>query len=216
MLCKIVRTSALVLAGVFVLSCAIWAQSADAATAVVPTTHTLTITIKGTLGPILSGSDPLGLNGKSGKITVIASESLSPTKHTATSATYTLPPGAIKVTAGSEKFSTTSSSKMVISLLSTADTLTLIFAGPDGVMVTDTTYLKADSWTTAVLKHPGVFTPSPQKLTSAKTAGGPGCQLKYVIDGSTTVLGFHGTGSSSATADPVLPDEDPIQYEVDQ
>jgi hypothetical protein len=216
MVSKTIRTSALIVAAVFVIGCTTWAQSSSVDATLVPTTHTLTITINGTIGPILSGSDPLGLNGKSGKLTVMASESLSPTKHTATSATYTLPAGAIKVTAGSNHFSTKSPSKMVINLTSTADILTLIIAGPDGLMVTDTTYLKPNSWTTAVLKHPAVFKPSPQKLTSATTADGPGCKVKYTIEGSTTVLGFHGTGSSSATADPALPDEDLSQYDLEQ
>src|ERR1700730_12290560 len=97
---KIVRASMLVLAIAIVLACTVWAQSIEGATAV-PATHTLTITLKGTLGPILSGQDPAGLNGHSGTVKVMASESLSPTKHTSTSATYTLPAGAITVTAGS-------------------------------------------------------------------------------------------------------------------
>jgi len=207
MLPKVLHASALVLVAMVVTASSLSAQSVDVAT-VNPATHTLTIMIKGTLGPVLSGSDPLGLDGKKGTVTVMASESLSPTTHTATSATYTLPPGAITVTAGSNKFTTKSPSKMIINLTSTADILTLMASGKDGLMVTDVTYLKAGSWTTAVLKHPGVFTPSPQTLTSATTANGPGCKVKYTIFGSTTVLGFHGTGSSSSTVDPVLPDED--------
>jgi hypothetical protein len=208
MISRTVHTSALMLATLLVLGSTIWAQSIEVATLKQPATHTLTITLKGTLGPILSGSDPLGLNGQSGKITVMASESLSPIKHTSTSATYKLPAGAITVTAGSQHFTTNSPSKMIIKLLSTADTLTLIVAGPSGLTATDTTFLKAGSWTNAVLKHPTVFKPSPQTLTSAKTAGGPGCKVKYTIFGSTSVLGFSGTGSNSATADPVLPDDD--------
>jgi|HubBroStandDraft_6_1064221.scaffolds.fasta_scaffold12392_2 hypothetical protein len=215
MLSKMLRTSALVLIAVVVLGGAVWAQSMDI-TAVSPTTHTLTITIKGTIEPILSGSDPLGLDGKSGTITIMASESLSPTKHTATSATYSLPAGAVTVTAGGKKFTTKSPSKMIINLMSTADTLTLILNGPDSAVVTDTTFLKTGSWTTAVLKHPGVFKPSPQTLKTATTAGGPGCKVKYTVFGSTTVLGFHGTGSSSATVDPVLPDEELDQSDVEQ
>jgi len=207
MLFKVVRKFAPVLVAVVVLGCAVWAQSVEIS-AVSPATHTLTITIKGTIEPILSGSDPLGLDGKSGVVTLMASESLSPTSHTSTSATYKLPAGAITVTAGGKKFTTKSPSKMIIKLMSTADTLTLILKGPESAVVTDTTYLKTGSWTTAVLKHPGVFSPSPQKLTSATTASGPGCKVKYTVFGSTTVLGFHGTGSSSATVDPVLPDED--------
>jgi len=207
MLFKVVRKFALVLVAVVVSGCAVWAQSVEIS-AVSPASHTLTITIKGTIEPILLGSDPLGLDGKSGVVTLLASESLSPTSHTSTSATYKLPAGAITVTAGGKKFTTKSPSKMIINLTSTADTLTLILTGPQSAMVTDTTYLKTGSWTTAVLKHPGVFSPSPQKLTSATTASGPGCKVKYIIFGSTTVLGFHGTGSSSATVDPVLPEED--------
>ncbi len=215
MLSKVVRRFALVPVAVVVLGCAVWAQSVEIS-AVSPATHTLTITIKGTIEPILSGSDPLGLDGKSGVIKLLASESLKPTSHTSTSATYKLPAGAITVTAGGKKFTTNSPSKMIVKLTSTADTLTLILTGPDSAVVTDTTYLKANSWTTAVLKHPGVFSPSPQKLTSATTASGPGCKVKYTVFGSTTVLGFHGTGSSSATVDPVLPDEDVDQYDVEQ
>jgi hypothetical protein len=210
MLSKMFRTSALIVA-FGVLACTAWAQSIEVG-AVNPATHTLTITIKGTIGPVLSGTDPLGLDGKTGTVKILASESLNPTKHTATSATYTLPPGAITVTAGRNKFSTKFPSKMVINLTSTADTLTLIIAGKVGggsVMVTDTTFLKAGSWTTAVLKHPGVFSPSPQNLTAAKTAGGPGCKIKYTVFGNnTSVLGFSGTASNSATVDPVLPEDD--------
>jgi hypothetical protein len=209
MLSKMFRTSVVIVA-FLVLGCTTRAQSIEIGAAN-PVTHTLTITVKGTIGPILSGSDPLTLDGKSGTVKILASESLKPTKHTATSATYTLPAGAITVTAGTKKFQTKSPSKMVINLTSTADTLTLIIAGQvDGVsvMVTDTTFLKAGSWTTAVLKHPGVFAPSPQKLTAAKTAGGPGCKIKYTVFGNASILGFNGTASNSATVDPVLPEDD--------
>jgi hypothetical protein len=209
MLSKTFRTSVVIVA-FLVLGCTTWAQSIEIG-AVNPVTHTLTITVKGMIGPILSGSDPLTLDGKSGTVKILASESLTPTKRTATSATYTLPAGAITVTAGTNKFTTKSPSKMVINLTSTADTLTLIIAGQVNgvsVMVTDTTFLKAGSWTTAVLKHPGVFAPSPQKLTAAKTAGGPGCKIKYTVFGITSVLGFKGTASNSATVDPLLPEDD--------
>jgi hypothetical protein len=210
MLSRTVHKSAWLFAVVVALGCMAWAQTAEVDTVVVPATHTLTITVKGTIGPLLSGSDPLSLDGVKGTVKILASESLKPTKHTATSATYTLPAGAITVTAGSNKFSTESPSKMIINLTSTADTLTLIIAAKvegESLMVTDTTYLKAGSWTTAVLKHPGVFKPSPQKLTAAKTATGAGCKIKYTIFGTTSILGFSGTASNSATADPVLPEE---------
>jgi len=202
-----VHTSALLLIAVVGLSSAIWAQSIDVTTenlAVVPASNTLTITLKGKIGPILSGSDPLGLDGQSGTVTIMASESLSPIKHTTTSATYRLPAGAIKVTAGSNHFTTNTPSKMIINLLSNADTMTLQVSGPSGLQVTDTTFLKAGSWTNAVLKHPTVFKPSPQKLSPAKTSNGPGCKVSYKIFGTTTVLGFTGTGSDKVTAGSVL------------
>ena len=202
---------ALLLIAVLVLGCTTWAQSIDVtavSSSLVPATHTLTITFKGAIGPILSGSDPLGLNGLHGTVTIMASESLSPKKHTATSATYILPAGAITVKAGINQFTTNSPSKMIINLTSTADTVAIIAAGPSGLMVTETTFLKTGSWTNAVLMHPTVFKPSPQKLTASTSANGPGCKVKYTIAGSTTVLGFKGTGSNSATADPVLPEDD--------
>jgi hypothetical protein len=65
MLSKVVRTSVLILVALVVLGCSVWAQSVDI-TAVSPAMHTLTITLKDTIMPILSGSDPLGLDGKSG------------------------------------------------------------------------------------------------------------------------------------------------------
>jgi len=200
---KILCKSLLLLVAVLALACATWAQSVDAV--VDPASKTLTITLKGLLGPILSGSDPLGLNGLHGTVTIMASESLSPKKHTATSATYVLPAGAITVKAGTNEFTTTSPSKFIINLTSNADIFKVIAAGPSGLVATATTFIKAGSWTTDVLKHPTVFTPSPQKLTSAKKAGGPGCQVKYTIFSSTTVLGFKGTGSSKDAIDPILP-----------
>ena len=75
MLSKMFRTSALIVA-FSVLACTAWAQSIEVG-AVNPATHTLTITVKGTIGPILSGSDPLTLDGKSGTVKILASESLN-------------------------------------------------------------------------------------------------------------------------------------------
>ena len=174
-----------------------------------PAAKTLTITIKGTLGPILSGSDPLGANGKAGRLEIKASESLKPTKHTSNSATYTLPAGAVTVTVGSEKFQTSSKSTMVVKLTSKANILTLIADGPDNVQVTGTAYLKTGSWTTAVLKHPTTFTPSPQKLTAAKTANGPGSKVSYNFFG-TTVLGLNGTASCKEAAQHIYRQQGPM------
>ncbi|MGA3092575.1 MAG: hypothetical protein ABSD75_28575 [Terriglobales bacterium] len=208
-----------VLVAILVLAYATWGQSTNVAAGgprTVQATSTLTINIKGTVGPLFSGTDPLGLDGKDGSIKLVASESLSPTKHTSTSATYSLPAGAIVAKGGKGALSTKTPSTMTIKLTKTADILTLVFAGPKGLMVTNTTFLDPDSWTTAVLKNPGVFKPSSQKVTSATSAGGTGCQVEYTIDGTTTVLGFSGTASSSATVDPALPEVDLSQYDSEQ
>ena len=210
MLFRIIRTSVLVLVTFLVLGRVTWAQStADAA--VSQATETLTITINGTLGPILSGSDPIGADGQSGTVTIMASESLSPTKHSKTSATYTLPAGAITAIVGGQTFTSGSPAKMTIKLAKKADTLTLTFASSiDGFSftITDTTTLETGSWTTAVLEHPEVFAPSPQTLTAAKSATGPGSKFEYTFEGAATVLGVDGTASSSAQVDPDLPDDD--------
>jgi hypothetical protein len=195
MLARMIRTFAIVLVAVVTLDCALWAQSAEVIS-VNSSAGTLTVVIKGKVGPVLSGPDPLGINGQSGQLTLKASESLKPIAHTTHSATYKLPAGAITVTAGSYKFTTKSSSKLTFALGSTADVLTIAASGPDGLMVTDTSYLKSGSWTTAVLQHPGVFKPSPQKLTPAHKANGPGSKLEYIIFGETTILGFTGTASN--------------------
>ena len=200
--------SVLALVVLLVLGRVTWAQSTAT---VSEATQTLTITIDGTLGPILAGSDPIGANGQSGTVTIMASESLSPTKHTGSSATYTLPAGAITADVGGVIFTSTSPCKMTIKLGKTADTLTLIFASSIdgfGFTITDTTAVAPGSWTTAVLEHPGVFSPSPQTLTAAESASGPGSKFKYIFEGTATVLGVTGTASSSADADPDLPDED--------
>ena len=202
-LCKLLLT----LTAVFALASRLPAQSTDSNGYGHPPAKTLSIVVKGTLGPVLSGSDPLGLNGESGKVAIKASESLSPTKHTSNSATYKLPAGAITLTFGSEKYKTTSASTMTVTLTSTADTLTVSATGPDGAQVTSLAYLKTGSWTNAVLKHPTTFTPSPQKLTAAKSDNGPGSKVSYTIFGSKTVLGLSGTASSSDPAPEVFSEE---------
>ncbi len=219
MVSKLGKT-ALVLIAVLTLGCTTWAQASEAASVsgsvAQKKSKTLKITIKGKIGPILSGSDPLGLDGEKGSVEVVASESLSPTSQSGSSVTYTLPAGAITVKSGKEEFKTDSPSTMTIDLTDSADVLTLIAAGPDGLMVTSTTYLEADSWTTGVFTHPETFTPSPQDLTSASSAGGPGCQIEYVIEGITTVLGFSGTASNKDPVDPVLPAPHVNRYHFDQ
>jgi hypothetical protein len=181
---------------------AAWAQSGGD----VRPPATLTIVIDGTAGPILQGSDPLGLNGKSATITVLASETINPKKHTKTSATYKIPAGAITLVFNGSSYQTSAPSKMTVKLGSKADTLTLVSAVTDlgvTVTITDTTSLAPGSWTTAVLQHLQPFAPSPQTLAS------PASKLKYssAFTG-TTVVGISGTATNSDAPDPVLPDDD--------
>ncbi len=201
MFSRMTRVSALLLTTVLVLVAGLSAQPVGVHAR---PAKTLTITINGTLGPVLSGSDPLGANGQGGTLTVMASESLSPKKHTPNSATYILPPGAMTITVGSNQFKTKTNSTMMVKLTNSADILTLIASGSiDGInlQVTGTAYLKAGSWKKSVLKHPTKFSPSPQNLTSAQKSNGPGSKVKYTVFGSSTVLGLSGTASDSDAAD---------------
>jgi len=198
MLSKTLQISVLVFTLTAVLSGSLSAQLLSTEISELAASKTLTVDLRGTLGPILSGSDPLGLNGQKSQLVVEASEALKPTKHTSNSATYTLPPGAITISVGSYKFQSNGSSTMVITLAESADVVTLSgsFSQYD-IQVTGTGYLKAGSWTKSVLKHPTTFHPSPQKLKSAKTSNGPGSKVEYTFSGSATVLGFTGTASCS-------------------
>jgi hypothetical protein len=191
MLHKSIRSLSLSLL-VFALIPGLWAESRHA-----PTAKTLTVMLTGKLGPVLSGSDPLGLNGESGSMTLKVSESLSPTKSTGTTATYTLPAGAISIKFGSNQFKTTTKSTMEVELNKSADLLILTATGPDNLKITATASLAPKSWTNNVLKHPAAFKPSPQSLKAAAKAGGPGSQVKYEIFGGTTVLGLNGSISNS-------------------
>jgi hypothetical protein len=183
--------------------CPLWAQPA-------PDT-TLTITIAGTLGPVLSGSDPLKADGHSGTLKVMASESLSPTKKTASSATYTLPAGAMSVVIDGATYKTTGPSKMTIILGAGSDTVVLAATVEKlGIKATvsGTAVLKKGSFPASVLTHPTTFQPTPQHLTAATTASGTGSKVQYTALGSTTILGLTGSASDSAAADAVIPDDD--------
>lgn len=160
----------------------------------------VTYTVSGTLGPVLSGSDPLGANGQTGVVTAVASTSLVPTSHTSNTATYTLPAGAVTLTIGGTSYPTTGTTSMKVTESATAAnkmvfTTTVSVLGIKGTIVA-TVQLKPKSFTTAVLSHPTKFTPSPQTLKAATVAGGAGSQVKYTALGSSTVLGLNGTASN--------------------
>jgi hypothetical protein len=172
---------------------------------------TLTIALTGTLGPVLEGSDPLGTAGHTGSLTLMAGESMTPTKVAVNSVEYTIPAGAITDVIGLRSFTTTTPGKMAVTLTSAADVLTVIYNSRDNTVTTLIAYLAPGSWSTAIMLNPAPFSPSPQSLRSATVAGGPGTQLKYRMNGAVTVVGMKGTASSSAPADPVLPDVTPSE-----
>jgi hypothetical protein len=160
---------------------------------------TLTIKIDGKLGPVLAGKDPVGANGKAGSITIKASESLKPTSHTSNSATYKLPADAVVAVIDGRTYKNTKPATMKISIPA---------AGPDTLYLTGTFSLKGTPVTitgtasmdkgafpSSVLKHPTAFK-SPQKLTPAKTATGPGSKVSYAAEViGKTVLGLTGTAT---------------------
>jgi len=159
---------------------------------------TLTISIAGTLGPILQGSDPLNLNGQAGSLSLTVNEAQTPVAQNGSTVTYRLAPGNVTLLVGRTPFTTTTQSKLRIQLESTADILELEYLGQKGTIDKLTAYLAPGSWTTAILMHPTVFSPSPQPVTAATTAGGPGTQLKYADSGIVTVLGLGGAISNSS------------------
>lgn len=187
-----IRISTFVLAAVLSANDTTWARSDHS-----PGTKILTIKLDGTLGPVLSGSDPAGLDGQSATVTVTAKESLNPYKTTSHSASYHLPAGAILVDVNGTEYTSTKRSNMTVKLTGKADVLTfkssLNIQGFE-VTVVDTSTLQAGSWSDTVLQHPAGFSPSPQDLSS------PSSKFQYAVVGEKTVLGVTGTISNSDAA----------------
>ena len=155
---------------------------------------TITLTLDATLGPVISGNDPAGLDGQSATVTVIVKESLNPYKTTASSASYHIPAGDITVSVNGTNYTSTSRSSMIVKLGNKADLLTLkakLSILGHAVSVSDTSSLQSGSWTTGVLQHPELFSPSPQDLSE------PASTFTYTVFGETTVLGVTGTASNS-------------------
>ena len=162
---------------------------------------TINYTMSGTLGPILSGADPVAANGQAGVIQIAVSSTLLPTTTTATSATYTLPIGAVNATFGGATHRSTSKSTLKYTIPATGRDNMIIttscFVEGISVQLVGTIALAHGSFTSAVKKHPQKFSPTPQTLSAAKTAGGAGSKFKYTVPliGS-TVLGLKGTASN--------------------
>lgn len=154
----------------------------------------ITLTLDGTLGPVISGNDPAGLDGDSATVTIVVKESLNPYKTTANSASYHIPAGDITVSVNGTDYTSTSRSSMIIKLGNKADLL--IFKAKlsilgQAVSVSDTSTLQSGSWTTSVLQHPQLFSPSPQDISE------PSSTFTYTVFGETSVLGVTGSASNS-------------------
>ena len=180
--------------GAVALAAAAFVGPAHAHDAVRAATKTITTTLDGTLGPVISGNDPAGLDGQSATVTVLAKESLVPYKTTATSASYHIPAGDITVTVNGTEYTSTSRSTMIVKLGRKADLLMLkaklnISGYP--VSVSDTSALQSGSWDSGVLQHPELFSPSPQDLSE------PASTFTYTVFGETTVLGVTGTAANA-------------------
>jgi hypothetical protein len=169
-----------------------------AAAADLPDTQ-VTITATGTLGPKLTGSDPIAADGQHVVILVEASASAKPTKKTSDSATYSLPAQALTITIGKHTHHTFAPSTMQITLsVHGPDTIVLhgtIYVKGIAVPVIATLSLASGAFTDAVLSHPTAFK-SPQHLTPAPTAYAPGSKFSYKALGGSTVLGVSGTATS--------------------
>ncbi|HEX4079742.1 MAG TPA: hypothetical protein VHX61_12810 [Rhizomicrobium sp.] len=197
MLFRTPRLPTLMLGAAFVATGATWAQ-AQAQDARQAPAKSLTIILDGTLGPVISGSDPAGLDGDSATVTVTASEKLKPYKTTGKSASYHIPAGDVTVDVDGTDYMSTSRSSMTVKLGSKADLLTFKASLEiDGfkVSVSDISSLQTGSWSKSVLQHPALFSPSPQNLTE------PSSSFTYTVFGEATVLGVTGTASNSDAAD---------------
>lgn len=187
----IFRASALIAGSILATSGIAEAQSSDRA---LPPAATLTIVLDGTLGPVLSGSDPAGLDGDSATITLTVSESLTPYKVTAKSASYHIPAKDIVLSVNGTDYSPSSRYNLIINLGKTADTMTLtgkVKIEFISATVSDVSSLAAGSWSKTVRQHLVTFSPSPQNLSE------PSSQLSYTAEGEKTVLGVTGTIANS-------------------
>jgi hypothetical protein len=191
MVFRIFRASALIAGSILATSGTAGAQSGDRA---LPPTATLTIVLDATLGPVLSGSDPAGLDGDSATITLTVSESLTPYKVTAKSASYHIPAKDIVLSVNGNDYSPSSRSSLIINLGKTADTMTLkgkVKFGFISANISDISSLAAGSWSKTIRQHLVTFSPSPQNLSE------PSSQLSYTAEGQETTLGVTGMAANS-------------------
>ena len=197
---RLLSFSAVIVLGVFGL-CPLMAQATPDVT--------LQVNVTGTVGAILAGSDPLLVSGQPGMVKIVMGESISPFKTTSTSATYSLPAGAVSLILGTTTFTTTSASSMKITLPTTGPdvvVLTAVVQDFATVTVVGVIDLKHASFPQSVLLHPAPFTPSPQVLTPATSTTSAGSKIEYTLQGfPTTILAFSGEIGNKQSQDPLLP-----------
>jgi hypothetical protein len=132
----------------------------------------------GVLGPLFEGKDPLKINGTGYQLFASISTSATPIVSTSTSATYSLPAGAVSSLFGPYSVQTnTVPWTMTITLGSSSDTLVFTGPLPDGSAFTSTSTLAVGSFPSSVLSNPVPFSPSPQDVSSgtATVAYSLGC-----------------------------------------
>jgi hypothetical protein len=88
---------------------------------------TITLETSGTLGPLMSGIDPLKLNGGSFLVTGMLDQSSAPTSITADSATYSIP-GTLDITVGDLDFGNLFGTLTLVDPSSGPDTVALDFS----------------------------------------------------------------------------------------
>jgi len=142
--------------------------------------------LSGNTGAVISGTDCFGAANQNGDmVSATIKSTASPTKTTATTATYNIPKGGVTgtiVTAlGPASFTSTSVWKMTVYHVANP-WLKFTGAGPDG-SITANAYVPKGSITAAWLKHPKGFTKS-ETLTSKSNVEYTGC-------GGTTKIGIN-------------------------
>jgi uncharacterized repeat protein (TIGR03803 family) len=190
---------------VVAVSAAIFASAATARASL-----TLDFTATGTLGPVLSGSDPFALNGSAFAFTGFIDESATPTAcptglPITPTVCYTIPANQLTGQVGVLPPVTiaTPSLLAVVASKTSNDALEIQFSAI-GLSVTAILQLAPGSFPPSILQHPIPFKPSPQALAAATSVPPPinGSSAQYCVGAcspsSETWLGITGNTSSNA------------------
>jgi hypothetical protein len=163
--------------------------------------ETLDFNLDGIWGPIVKGTDPLGLNGQESELFIDGlSASETPISSTADSATYLIPGGDVYfyLSVGILNYYPTSPWKMKITLGAKSDTVEFSGLGPSGTSLASTSLaftvsLPPGTWTTAVLSNPTAPNPGQPTVLSGNVEYSLGC---FVSLPASTDYFFTGAGTS--------------------